>query len=95
MLQHCHAINAQFADPLPFVEIPVTAHSIGKWIWDNFNEDTYRARQAPPPRKQGRQGQRQSHGPTKLDLATALDCALCARASPIPTTPVHRCLRTR
>ncbi len=46
VLQHCHAINTQFADPLPFVEVRATAHSIGKWIWRNFDEVAYRARQA-------------------------------------------------
>ncbi|WP_072691686.1 replication initiation protein [Rhodococcus marinonascens] len=46
VLQRCHAINTQFADPLPFVEVQATAHSIGKWIWRNFDEEEFRARQS-------------------------------------------------
>ncbi len=46
VLQHCHTVNTEFADPLPFVEVQATAYSIGKWIWRNFDEAAYRARQA-------------------------------------------------
>lgn len=53
VLQRCHAINTEFSDPLPFVEVRATAHSIGKWIWRNFDEVAYRARQAELGRKGG------------------------------------------
>jgi len=54
VLQRCHAINTEFADPLPFVEVRATAHSVGKWIWRNFDEVAYRARQGEVGRKGGR-----------------------------------------
>lgn len=54
VLQRCHALNTEFADPLPFVEVRATAHSIGKWIWRNFDEIAYRARQAELGRKGGK-----------------------------------------
>ncbi|WP_301851157.1 replication initiation protein [Rhodococcus pyridinivorans] len=56
VLQRCHAINSEFADPLPFVEVRATAHSVGKWIWRNFDEVSYRARQAHLGRKGGKIG---------------------------------------
>lgn len=46
VLQRCHAINTEFADPLPFSEVQATAASVGKWIWRNFDEVSYRARQS-------------------------------------------------
>ena len=54
ILQRCHAINTEFADPLPFVEIRATAGSIGKWIWRNYTEEEYRARQAHRGSKGGK-----------------------------------------
>lgn len=44
--QRCHAINTEFADPLPFAEVRATAHSVGKWIWRNLDEVAYRADRA-------------------------------------------------
>ncbi len=46
VLQRCHAINTEFAVPLPFIEVQATAQSIARWIWRNFTEQDYRARQA-------------------------------------------------
>ncbi len=46
VLQRCHAINTEFAVPLPFIEVRATARSISRWIWRNFTEADYRARQA-------------------------------------------------
>lgn len=53
VLQHCHAINTEFANPLPFVEVQATARSIGKWVWRNFTEEQFLARQAHRGRKGG------------------------------------------
>jgi len=46
VLQRCHAINTEFPHPLPFTEVIATAQSISRWIWRNFTEKDYRARQA-------------------------------------------------
>jgi len=46
VLQRCHAINTEFAVPLPFIEVRATATSVSRWIWRNFTEEDYRARQA-------------------------------------------------
>ncbi len=46
VLQRCHAINTEFSSPLPFIEVRATAQSISRWIWRNFTEADYRARQA-------------------------------------------------
>lgn len=54
LLQHSHAVNTEFTTPLPFVEVRATAYSIGKWIWRNFDENEYRARQARIGRRGGR-----------------------------------------
>ena len=54
VLQRCHAINTEFAVPLPFIEVRATAQSISRWIWRNFTEADYRARQAHRGRKGGR-----------------------------------------
>jgi len=45
VLQRCHAINTEFSSPLPFIEVRATAQSISRWIWRNFTEQDYRARQ--------------------------------------------------
>jgi len=42
LLQRCHAINTEFATPLPFVEVKATSTSISRWIWRNFTETSYR-----------------------------------------------------
>ncbi|WP_139277915.1 replication initiation protein [Rhodococcus marinonascens] len=82
VLQHCHAVNTQFSDPLPFVEVRATAHSIGKWIWRNFDEVSYRARQAEVGRRGGKIGGRvvspakieaNRRRRTKIDRALALE----------------------
>ena len=54
VLQHCHAINSEFATPLPFVEVKATAQSISRWIWRNFDEKKYRALQAEKGRAGGK-----------------------------------------
>ncbi len=46
VLQRCHAINTEFGSRLPFIEVRATAQSISRWIWRNFTEADYRARQA-------------------------------------------------
>jgi hypothetical protein len=85
VLQRCHAVNTEFADPLPFVEVRATAYSIGKWIWRNFDEATFRARQAARGSKGGKasakvmtSAKREANRTraTKFDLATALEYAL-------------------
>ncbi|MFH9952519.1 primase C-terminal domain-containing protein, partial [Streptomyces luteogriseus] len=81
VLQHCHAVNTEFADPLPFVEVRATAYSIGKWIWRNFDEAAYRARQAHLGRKGGKvmtpaKIEANRKRATKFDLATAMEYAL-------------------
>lgn len=85
VLQRCHAINTEFADPLPFVEVRATAYSIGKWIWRNFDEGTFRARQAARGSKGGKASAKvmtaakieaNRKRATKFDLATALEYAL-------------------
>ncbi len=54
VLQRCHAINTEFIAPLPFVEVVATAQSISRWIWRNFTEEAYRARQAHLGQKGGK-----------------------------------------
>ncbi|WP_342339020.1 MULTISPECIES: replication initiation protein [unclassified Rhodococcus (in: high G+C Gram-positive bacteria)] len=81
VLQRCHAVNTEFADPLPFVEVRATAQSIGKWIWRNFDEENYRARQAERGRRGGKvvtpaKIEANRRRATKFDLATALELAL-------------------
>ncbi|USI93072.1 replication initiation protein [Rhodococcus pyridinivorans] len=81
VLQRCHAVNTEFTDPLPFVEVRATAYSIGKWIWRNFDETTFRARQAARGSKGGKvmtEAKREANRKraTKFDLATALEYAL-------------------
>ena len=46
VLQRCHAVNSEFSVGLPFVEVSATAQSISRWVWRNFTEEKYRARQA-------------------------------------------------
>ncbi len=46
VLQRCHAINTEFAAPLPFAEVTATNQSVSRWIWRNFTEEAYRALQA-------------------------------------------------
>jgi len=46
VLQRCHAINTEFGSRLPFIEVRATAQSVSRWIWRNFTEEDYRARQA-------------------------------------------------
>jgi hypothetical protein len=71
----------EFADPLPFVEVRATAYSIGTWIWRNFDEATFRARQAARGSKGGKvmtPAKREANRTraTEFDLATALEYAL-------------------
>ncbi|MGW5289746.1 replication initiation protein [Rhodococcus pyridinivorans] len=80
VLQRCHGINSEFADPLPFIEVRATAYSIGKWIWRNFDEGAFRARQAARGSKGGKvmsSAKREANRKraTKFDLATALEFA--------------------
>lgn len=85
ILQRCHCINSQFSDPLPFTEVRATAQSISRWVWRNFTEEKYRARQAEVGRRGGtasgkvmtpakREANRRRA--TKYDLAHALELAL-------------------
>ena len=53
VLQYCHHINTQFGSELPFPEVQATAQSISRWIWRNFTEESYRARQAELGRRGG------------------------------------------
>ena len=53
MLQYCHHVNTQFGSELPFTEVRATAQSISRWIWRNFTEESYRARQAELGRRGG------------------------------------------
>ncbi len=54
VLQRCHAINTEFGSRLPFIEVRATAQSISRWIWRNFTEEDYRARQSHRGRIGGR-----------------------------------------
>lgn len=85
VLQHCHAVNSEFSDPLPFTEVRGTAQSISRWIWRNFTEESYRQRKGVIGRKGGiasgkimtdakREANRRRA--TKFDLAEALELAL-------------------
>ena len=53
VLQYCHHVNTQFGSELPFTEVRATAQSISRWIWRNFTEESYRARQAELGRRGG------------------------------------------
>ena len=45
VLQHCHAANAMFAEPLPFAEVSATASSIARWTRKNFiSKSEYQAK---------------------------------------------------
>jgi hypothetical protein len=46
ILQRCHAVNTEFAAPLPFTEVAATNQSVSRWIWRNFTEEAYRALQS-------------------------------------------------
>ncbi|CAG7642839.1 replication initiation protein [Rhodococcus opacus] len=85
VLQRCHAINTEFPEPLPFIEVRATAQSIARWIWRNFSEEQYRALQAHRGRKGGlasgkvmtpakREANRLRR--TKVDRAEALEVLL-------------------
>lgn len=54
VLQRAHAVNTEFAVPLPFAEVRATARSVARWIWRNFDEQTFRELQAARGRKGGR-----------------------------------------
>ena len=54
VLHRCRAINTEFPHPLPFTEVHATAQSISRWIWRNFTEEAYRARQAHLGQKGGK-----------------------------------------
>ncbi len=80
VLQRCHAINTEFAVPLPFIEVWATAQSISRWIWRNFTEADYRARQAHRGHLGGTvmsEKKREANRirATKFDLTTALTMA--------------------
>ncbi len=84
VLQRCHAINTEFAVPLPFIEVRATAQSISRWIWRNFTEADYRARQAHLGTLGGKasskvmsEKKREANRirATKFDLTTALTMA--------------------
>jgi hypothetical protein len=84
VLQHCHAVNTEFTTPLPFTEVRATAQSISKWIWRNFTEEQYRARQAHLGRLGGQIGGKATTlakieanraRATKYDPAQALEIA--------------------
>ena len=82
VLQRCHAINTEFAVPLPFIEVWATAQSISRWIWRNFTEADYRARQTHRGHLGGTvmsEKKREANRvrATKFDLTTAL--AMAAR----------------
>lgn len=36
VMQHCHAANSEFPEPLPFSEVTASARSISKWVRDTF-----------------------------------------------------------
>lgn len=36
VMQHCHAANSAFPEPLPFSEVTATARSISKWVRSTF-----------------------------------------------------------
>ena len=45
VVQHCHAANAMFAEPLPFSEVSATASSIARWTRKNFiSKSEYQAK---------------------------------------------------
>ncbi|USC18466.1 replication initiation protein (plasmid) [Rhodococcus sp. 11-3] len=46
VVQRCHTVNTEFSVPLPFVEVRATAQSIARWVWRNFDEQEFRARQS-------------------------------------------------
>lgn len=46
VLQRCHALNTEFSAPLPFTEVQATSRSVARWVWRNFDETTFRERQA-------------------------------------------------
>ncbi|MFE5708111.1 replication initiation protein [Rhodococcus koreensis] len=80
VLQRCHAVNTEFAAPLPFVEVRATAQSIARWIWRNFDEDAYRARQAALGAKGGKavtpaKVEANRKRATKIDRTLALELA--------------------
>jgi len=77
VLQRCHAINTEFTAPLPFIEVRATAQSIARWIWRNFTEQDYRARQT----RRGsimtdKKREANRVRATKFDLNTALAMAV-------------------
>lgn len=85
VLQYCHHINTQFGSALPFTEVQATSQSISRWIWRNFTEESYRARQAELGRRGGRRGGRvvtpakieaNRKRATKIDRAAVIALAL-------------------
>ena len=76
VLQRCHAINTEFAVPLPFIEVQATAKSISRWIWRNFTEADYRARQTHRGSIMSEKKREANRiRATKFDLNTALAMA--------------------
>jgi len=78
VLQRCHAINTEFGSQLPFIEVRATAQSISRWIWRNFTEEDYRARQTHRGSIMSEKKREANRvRATKFDLTTAL--AMAAR----------------
>ncbi len=87
VLQRCHAINTEFAVPLPFIEVWATAQSISRWILAQLHRGRLPSPPGPPrpPRRHGdeREEARGEPGPrheVRLDHSSGDGGAVSARA---------------
>ncbi len=83
VLQRCHAINTEFAAPLPFTEVATTNQSVSRWIWRNF--DVGRRREEGAQRPNLRQADELATGHTDAPSAAAKRAP--QRPCPCPAAP--------
>jgi len=83
VLQRCHAINTEFAAPLPFTEVATTNQSVSRWIWRNF--DVGRRREEGAQRPNLRQADELATGHTDAPSAAAKRAP--QRPHPCPAAP--------
>lgn len=73
-----NAVNGQFAAPLPLSETRATARSIAKWVWERFDDQTFRRLQS----ERGRRGNdKRWAGHVTLEKARPWEAAGISRAT--------------